>query len=160
MSLARMIGYDVGSRRVSAGRRSRWAPVRYRAGGCTGMFPEGVGGVMLRVENVTRGVTLVEAGRVADNAWTRFKGLIGVRELSAGDGMLIIPCSSVHCMWMSIPIDVVYCDRDDRVVGIDARLRPWRLGHLYRHAHHVIELPAGAAAAAATAIGDQLRVTR
>jgi uncharacterized membrane protein (UPF0127 family) len=66
---------------------------------------------MLRVENQTRGVVLVERGRVADNFWTRFRGLIGVRNLPPGDGLAIVPCNGVHCMFMSIPIDVVYVDR-------------------------------------------------
>jgi len=69
---------------------------------------------MLKVENLTQGTTVVERGRIADNAWTRFKGLIGVRELAEGDGLAIIPCSGVHCMFMSIPIDVVYVDKEDR----------------------------------------------
>ncbi len=113
---------------------------------------------MLRVENITRGCRLVEGGRVANNVWTRFVGLMGVKDLPAGDGMLITPCSSVHCMWMRIPIDVVYLDKADRVVGIDHALKPWRIGHFYRGAHHVLELPAGAARATDTRVGDQLQL--
>ncbi len=115
---------------------------------------------MLRVDNPTRGCVLVEQGRVADNMWTRFKGLMGVRELPAGVGMLITPCSSVHCMWMRIPIDVIYVDRMEQVVGIDRDLRPWRIGKFYRGAHHVIELPAGSAKRTGTTVGDRLRVAR
>ena len=37
---------------------------------------------MLQVENLTRGARLIERGRVADTMWTRFKGLMGVRELA------------------------------------------------------------------------------
>jgi hypothetical protein len=39
---------------------------------------------------------------VANNYWTRLRGLIGVRRLDEGDGMAIIPCKGVHCMFMSI----------------------------------------------------------
>jgi uncharacterized protein len=113
---------------------------------------------MLHVENVTRGCVLVEQGRLANNEWTRFKGLMGERHLPAGDGMLITPCGSVHCMWMRIPIDVIYLDKADRIVGIDQALKPWRIGHFYRGAHHVLELPAGTAAATGTQVGDQLKV--
>jgi uncharacterized protein len=114
---------------------------------------------MLRVENLTRGTTLVDRGRLANNPWTRFRGLIGVRDLPPGDGLLITPCSSVHCMWMSIPIDVLYCGRDEQVLAIDHGLKPWRIGSLHRGVHHVIELPAGCAAATATIPGDRLRVS-
>lgn len=115
---------------------------------------------MLRVDNLTRGCVLIEQGRVADNMWTRFKGLMGLRELPAGDGILITPCSSVHCMWMRIPIDVIYLDREEKVVGIDHDLQPWRIGRFYRGAHHVLELPAGTAQRTGTAVGDRVGVTR
>lgn len=115
---------------------------------------------MLRVENSTRNCVLVERGRTADNVWTRFKGLIGVRHLPAGDGLAIIPCNGVHCMFMSIPIDVVYVSADDRVVALDPEMKPWSVGRFRRGAHYVIELPAGTIRDSGTVVGDQLRVTR
>jgi uncharacterized protein len=114
---------------------------------------------MLHVENVTRTKTVVTRGRVADNLWTRFVGLMGVKELPPGDGMLITPCNSIHCMFMAIPIDVFYVDKNDRVVGIDRCLKPWRIGSMHRGVRYVIELPAGAADATGTVVGDQLRVS-
>ena len=114
---------------------------------------------MLHVENPSRGGTLVERGRVADNAWTRFKGLIGVRDLPQGDGLAIIPCSGVHCMFMSIPIDVVYVNRDHRVAALDRNMKPWAVGRMYRGVHYVIELPAGTIELTGTQVGDQLLVS-
>lgn len=114
---------------------------------------------MLRVENLTRNTILVERGRVANNVWTRFIGLIGVRQLPPGDGLAIIPCRGVHCLFMSIPIDVLYVGKDDRVVGIDRELKPWRFGTWHKGVRYVIELPAGTVARTATAVGDQLRVS-
>jgi hypothetical protein len=114
---------------------------------------------MLKVNNLTRAVTLVERGRVADNAWTRFKGLIGVRQLADGDGLAIIPCSGVHCMFMSIPIDVLYVDGQDRVVALDPNMKPWAVGRPHRGVRYVIELPAGTIARTSTQTGDQLQVS-
>jgi uncharacterized protein len=104
----------------------------------------------LRVKNVTPGTALVERGRVADNLRTRFLGWMGERALPAGDGMLITACTSVPSRFMSIPIDVVYCDRHDREIALDAAPKPWRSGSLHRRVHHVIELPARAARASGT----------
>lgn len=112
----------------------------------------------MRVENQTRGVVLVERGRVADNFWTRFRGLIGVRNLPPGDGLAIVPCNDVHCMFMSIPIDVVYVDRADRVVALDREMKPWAVGRPHRGARYVLELPAGTIARSGTLVGDQLQV--
>jgi uncharacterized membrane protein (UPF0127 family) len=114
---------------------------------------------MLHVHNQTRDTILVERGRVANNAWTRFKGLIGVQELPRGDGLAIIPSSGVHCMFMSIPIDVVYVDRDHRVVALDIEMKPWAVGRIHRGVHYVIELPSGAIARSSTQVGDQLLVS-
>ena len=66
---------------------------------------------MLHIKNVTKNTVIVDQGRVADNSWTRFIGLIGVKELPEGYGLLIDPCKGVHCMFMSIPIDVLYVDQ-------------------------------------------------
>jgi uncharacterized protein len=114
---------------------------------------------MLTVENVTRGVPVADHGRVANNPWTRLKGLIGVKELAPGFGLVIRPCNGVHCMFMSIPIDVLYVDKEDRVVALDEAMQPWAVGRIYRASRYVIELPAGTIAATGTQPGDQLRVT-
>jgi uncharacterized protein len=113
---------------------------------------------MLYVTNVSRGVVLVDKGRVANNFWTRLKGLIGVRRLAQGDGLLIRGSKGVHCMFMSIPIDVLYVDKADQVIAIDQNMRPWTVGRIFRASRYVLELPAGTAQRTGTIIGDRLRV--
>lgn len=115
---------------------------------------------MLHIENSVRNTTLIEDGRVADNSWTRLRGLIGVRHLPEGDGMLIEPCKGVHCMFMSIPIDVVYVSKEDEVVAIDTAMKPWRFGRIYRRSHYAVELPAGSVVRTKTEVGDRLEVQR
>jgi hypothetical protein len=112
----------------------------------------------LHIDNLTRAQPLVTAGRAADRLWSRMRGLIARPPLAPGDGLLIVPCSSVHSHFMGFPIDVVYVDKSLRVVGIDHHLKPWRFGHFYRRVHFVIELPAGTAAATGTQVGDQLQL--
>lgn len=113
---------------------------------------------MLQVNNLSKNVTLVERGRVADNRWTRLKGLIGVTDLPKGDGLLITPCRGVHCLFMSIPIDVLYVDNLDRVVAVDANMQPNAMGRPQKGSRYVIELPAGMAQETGTSVGDQLQV--
>ncbi|MFN8466187.1 MAG: DUF192 domain-containing protein [Caldilineaceae bacterium] len=113
---------------------------------------------MVQVQNVTREHPLMLQGRVAANSWTRLRGLIGVRQLAEGEGLLIKPCHGVHCMFMSIPIDVVYVDRSDRVVAVDKAMKPWAVGKIYRQSAYVVELPVGAIDASGTQPGDQLKV--
>ena len=113
----------------------------------------------ISVDNLSSSAVIVDKGRIADNFFTRLRGLIGVHEFAPGDGLWIKPCSSIHCMFMSIPIDVLYLDKGQRVVGMDRNVRPWRMGHFYRKVHSVVELPVGALDQSAVEIGDQLRVT-
>ncbi|MHB0858201.1 MAG: DUF192 domain-containing protein [Anaerolineae bacterium] len=110
----------------------------------------------LRVRNGRNGKVLVRAGRVADRFGVRLCGLIGRKRLSGGEGLLIAPCSSIHTCFMGFAIDAVYLNRAGEVVGIDEALKPWRIGRLHRKVRYVLELPAGAARARDTRVGDSL----
>jgi uncharacterized protein len=113
---------------------------------------------MLYITNANRSTVLVDRGRVADNFWTRLKGLIGVRTLAEGDGLLINGSKGVHCMFMSIPIDVLYVDNQDRIIAVDQAMKPWTVGRIRPASRYVIELPAGTAARTGTTVGDQIQV--
>lgn len=108
------------------------------------------------VRNETRGTTLGEL-ELRDSYLGRLRGLLGRRSLPAGDGIIISPCSSVHMFFMLLSIDIVYLDRDRRVVKTVGRLRPFCLSLGGRGAHLTLELPSGSIAATGTAVGDQLR---
>jgi uncharacterized membrane protein (UPF0127 family) len=112
----------------------------------------------LRVENMTRATTIIENGRIANNFWTRLKGLLGVRQLAPGEGLLIAPGHQVHTHFMAFAIDVLYVGADDVVIDVDAGLQPWRFGRWRRKARYVIETPAGAITQTGTSAGDKLNV--
>jgi len=112
----------------------------------------------IKVVNATRGTTLLAQGRLADNFFTRLRGLIGVKELAPGTGILIRPCNGVHCMFMSIPIDVIYLDKNDQVIALDRAMKPWAIGKIYRSSAYVVEGPVGMIDASGTVVGDQVRV--
>ena len=112
----------------------------------------------VRVENLTRGQTIVSAGRVADTWWTGLRGLIGHKPLEAGEGLILVPSNSIHTQFMGFPIDVLYVDREQKVVAMDQAMVPWRFGRIHRGARFVVELPAGTLAATGTQPGDQLQV--
>ena len=113
---------------------------------------------MIHVTNLTRNQPLVTAGRVANSYWSRFRGLIGAKPRQPGEGLLIVPCSSIHTHFMSFPSDVLYLNGERQVVGIDHSLPPWRLGRFYKRVRYVLELPAGTAKASGTEVGDKVQV--
>jgi uncharacterized membrane protein (UPF0127 family) len=94
---------------------------------------------------------------VADSALKRMRGLLGRRGLEPGSGMLITPAPSVMTFFMRFPIDVVFLDRSNTIVGISHTLRPWRLAGS-RRAIASLELPAGTATDRGLATGDTLTI--
>lgn len=112
--------------------------------------------MLLTVRNATRGTILADRAREAKTFGTRFLGLMGQRSLRAGDGLWIDPCNSIHTFFMRIPIDVLFLDRERRVVKVFPALVPWRTTRIYGKARTVLELPAGTLAASRTSEGDQL----
>jgi uncharacterized membrane protein (UPF0127 family) len=104
------------------------------------------------------GAVVCERCVVADKPWSRMRGLLGRSELPAGEGILLRPCGSVHTMFMRFPIDVVFCDRELRVLSVVPGLRPWRFAGK-RGTKVTIELRAGEAATRGVGAGAQLRVS-
>jgi len=90
------------------------------------------------------GRVLASRVRLADSFFSRFKGLMGRKNLDNGEGLLLKRCSSVHSFFMKIPIDVVYLSMGMTVLNVET-LKPWRVGSLVRGAVQVLELEAGAA---------------
>jgi len=101
---------------------------------------------------------LVDALEMAEDRRARSRGLIGHAPLEAGQGMLIRPCRWIHTFRMSFPIDVIYVDRDWRVVACSEDLVPSRFGRPVLRAQFVVELPAGAIRRAGVQPGDRLEL--
>ena len=101
------------------------------------------------------GAVVCERCEVPKGSFGRARGLIGRSGLEPGTGMLIDAAPSVHMFFMRFPIDVVFLDRDRKVVRVVHRLRPWRVAGA-RRAVAALELPAGAAAELGIQEGDVL----
>jgi uncharacterized membrane protein (UPF0127 family) len=101
---------------------------------------------------------VVERCLVADRTLVRMRGLLGRSELPRGEGILLRPAGSIHTFFMRFPIDVVYLDNNDTIVGVDRVVKPWRAG-ARRGAKAVLELAAGEADARALAAGQRLAFT-
>jgi len=110
----------------------------------------------VQIVNLTRGTTLGRQIGIAGNPWTRFVGLLGRSRLAEGEGLHILPCSSVHMFFMRIPLDVVYLDAGFRVVKTVPNLRQWRISVGGKGAKSTLELPVGTIARTRTEPGDLL----
>ena len=83
---------------------------------------------------------------IADNFFTRLRGLLFRKPLAQGEGLILIPCNSIHTFGMRYAIDAVYLDRTGRVLRVDEALPAGKAWPGARGAKRVLELPAGYAA--------------
>lgn len=111
---------------------------------------------MAKVTNATKGTVVADDVRIAKSVWARFRGLMGRKSLSDGQGLLLDPCSSVHMFFMRFPIDVVFLDRDNKVVKVAPHLKPYRAALGGKRSKKALELPAGSAEWARIEPGDVL----
>ena len=83
---------------------------------------------------MTRGKLLTSSGDVVvapcfrtTNMIDRMRGLLFRDPPAAGAGLLIDPCASIHTFFMSYAIDVVFLDREYRVLRRLSNVKPWRM---------------------------------
>lgn len=93
--------------------------------------------------------------RVADWFMARALGLLVGEPLDPTEGLLISPCSSIHTIGTRYPIDLVFVDREARVVRVYADVRAGRL-RFAPGARGVLELRSGAAVQQSAVLGVQL----
>lgn len=105
--------------------------------------------------NKTLNIVIAKDISIASSYWQRLAGLLGKSELLTGQGLLLVPCNSVHTMFMRYPIDVLFLSRDFVVLKAVKQLKPWRLA-LLKESHQVVELKAGTITRSGVSVGDVL----
>jgi uncharacterized membrane protein (UPF0127 family) len=103
------------------------------------------------------GRVVCERCTLADRPLTRLRGLLGRRELPAGEGLLLRPTPSIHTWFMRFPIDAVFLSADLEVLSVRPEMPAWRMA-AGRGARAVLELAAGEAGRRGVAPGARLRV--
>jgi len=109
----------------------------------------------ITVKNVTKATFLADRAGMANTAETRNLGLLKHTSLEKGDGLWIAPTQAVHMFFMKFALDLVYLDRQKKVVKVRRNLKPWRISGALR-AHSVLELPVGTIDESRTEVGDQM----
>jgi uncharacterized membrane protein (UPF0127 family) len=61
-------------------------------------------------------------------------------------------------LFMNFPIDVIFCDKENKVVGLCADIKPFYLSPVFFKASYAIELPSGSIASSSTQISDQMQI--
>lgn len=92
---------------------------------------------------------------VADNFLKRLRGLMGRKKLPQGHGLLIVPCNSVHMLFMKFPIDVIYVDENFVIKKIVKNLPTWSGLSICFGANAAFEFSAGEAKHLNLQVGDK-----
>ena len=114
---------------------------------------------LVAVRNETRaGILLGDRIGLANNMWTRLRGLLGYPALAPGQGLLLLPCKGVHMYGMKQSLDVAFLSREGQVVALYPDLRPGQRSGFHREAMQALELPVGTLDQTDTQVGDRLTI--
>ena len=91
---------------------------------------------------------------VANNFFSRLFGLIFRRKLKKGDCLLIENCKGIHTFGMIYDIDVVFLDKDNRVISTFCNIKPFKIIPFIKNASKVLELQSGSLGATSLKAGD------
>lgn len=97
---------------------------------------------------------------LADTYFKRLKGLMFKETLKYDEGLLITPCNSIHMFFMKFPLDVLFVDKENNIVGMSKNIKPWRISKVFFKAHYVVELPTGTIERLKMSEGDTLFIRK
>ncbi|MFC1594069.1 DUF192 domain-containing protein [Candidatus Omnitrophota bacterium] len=112
----------------------------------------------MKIINSTRDTLLADNVSNARTLLSRIKGLLGRDSLGESEALIIHACNSIHTFFMRFPIDVLFLDKSERIVGLVENSVPFRLSRIYFKATHVVELPAFTISRTNTELGDQIEI--
>jgi hypothetical protein len=113
----------------------------------------------MKIYHRATGQCLAEQVALANTFFTRLRGLMfRRRRLAPAEALWLRPSNGVHTFWMLFAIDVIFLDRELRIVKLVENLRPFRVTSPHLAARSVLEMSAHTIARASLKVGDQLEV--
>ncbi|HEY0684421.1 MAG TPA: DUF192 domain-containing protein [Steroidobacter sp.] len=89
---------------------------------------------------------------------SRCLGLLNRADIPEEEGLLLVPGGSIHTIGMRFNIDVVFLNRQMRVLELVEQVPPWRVVIAPRGTRRVLELAGGKIAATRLTVGTYLMV--
>lgn len=110
----------------------------------------------MKLINKKNGKSLADNLEIANNPFTRLKGLLGRNALNEGEGLHIIPCNSIHSFFMKFRFDAIFLNKKNEVVYLIQNMPAWRVSEICFSGYSVVELSAGVIKETETTIDDVL----
>lgn len=108
------------------------------------------------IRNKKRLTLLARDCQVADSFLLRLRGLIGKDNISDEYALMITPCNSIHMFFMRFNLDVIFIDKNNRVIHLIKNIKPWRFSKVIWSAKSAIELKPHSINESKTEVGDIL----
>jgi len=113
---------------------------------------------MWLVRNAETGRVLAWRVRRADGWFERAVGFLPRTSIAPEEGLWFEHCHAVHTIGMRTALDMVFLDKDHRVVKVAANVTPHKLVVTAKNAHTVAEFGPGFIAANPINVGDTLQI--
>lgn len=113
----------------------------------------------MKIINAKNSKIIAENVKIADNFFSRTKGLLGRNSMDKGEALHIIPCDSIHSYFMKFEFDAIFINKKNQVVHLIEKMPAWHFSKICFSARSIIELPAGVIKETETCIGDLLEFT-
>ena len=94
---------------------------------------------------------------MADSFFSRLRGLMGRRHLDKGTGLLLVPCNSIHMLFMRFAIDVIYIDKEFCIKKIARSVPTWIGMSFCFGAWGALEMASGEADRLKLAVGQKFQ---
>lgn len=110
----------------------------------------------MRIINKANSSVVAEEVIIANTPLKRMKGLLGKKEFKKGHALILDPCNSIHTFFMRFSIDILFLDKNNKIIKAITCLKPFRLTSIYFSAAFAVELPPGTIQALSIRKGDTL----
>ncbi|GHT33676.1 hypothetical protein AGMMS49592_2710 [Endomicrobiia bacterium] len=90
----------------------------------------------------------------AETFWERFSGFMFKK--SSLHAILFCKCNSVHTFFMRFNLDIVYLDKENKIVKIIKSLKPFRIALPVYNAVSILEIPSNKNISKELAVGKKL----
>lgn len=79
--------------------------------------------------------------KIASSTFSRMMGLMGKSNIDYA--LFFNHCNNIHTFFMKEPIDVIYIDKESKIIYMDNPINPWKMGKIIKKSKSLIELPEG-----------------
>lgn len=112
----------------------------------------------MKIFNATKNTVIAHQVVTANSLLHRAMGLLNHKSLKQGEALIIPRCQAIHMFFMRFPIDVIFVDGKNSVVGVVAKIKPFQLSPIFWKADYAIELPVGTIEQSKISFGDLIRI--